>query len=370
MKAINFLKKEKVFTIALILAAVSCFFVPPDAQYAEYIDFRTLGLLFTLMLVVQGLADANVFKCIVNSLLKKVKTARALAFILVFICFFLSMVITNDVALITFVPFALAALYDAGLEKYAIRIVVLQTIAANLGSALTPIGNPQNLYLFSKSGMSVGEFLTITLPLAGISFIVLLILVLFVRGEKITGNNVPDDLKLNKPGTVLYLVLFAASMLVVLRIVPFWYIMSGAALATVVFGRARLLKRVDYVLLLTFVGFFVFVGNMQRIPQISGFLANAVKGREILFSAGASQVISNVPAATLLAGFTDDLKGLVLGTNIGGLGTPIASMASLISYKLFAAQYTDRKGAYMKHFLIMNFVLLALFLTLYSLLYY
>lgn len=369
MKVIAFLKKEKVFTIAALLAIVSCFFVLPDRQYIDYIDFRTLGLLFSLMLIVQGFADAGVFEAIVNGLLKKVGNARSLSFVLVFICFFLSMLITNDVALITFVPFALASLKAAGLSKYGIRVVVLQTVAANLGSAFTPIGNPQNLYLYSVSGMSFGEFMAITGPLTGASFIVLVLLCVFIpkesvqlRSEKDSGSTANPEKQLNIPSMLLFTLLFIANLLVVFRVVPFIPVVAGTAVLTVVFGKWRLLGKVDYVLLLTFVGFFVFVGNIQRIEVISTFLSKAVMNREILFSAAASQVISNVPAATLLAGFTDNVKGLILGTDIGGLGTPIASMASLISYKLFAAENEELKGKYMKHFLVINFVLLAVFL--------
>lgn len=356
--------------IACLLAVVSAFFVPPDAEYLGYIDFRTLGILFCLMAVVAGFRGLGVFNLLAQTLLKHVRNVRQLVMLLVLMCFVLSMLITNDVALLTFVPFTFVLLEMTGDEserRWLLSAVAMQTIAANLGSMLTPLGNPQNLFLYGKSGMGLWEFIVLMLPYS-VASLALLLLWWLVKGAKSTASlsvSFPEPARITgKKRLVMYGVLFAVCLLVVLRIIPWWAALA-VVLVSVVIADRKTLAAVDYSLLITFVGFFVFIGNMGRIPAFRSVLESVVLGNETLTAVIASQAISNVPAALLLSEFTSDYSALVIGTNLGGLGTLIASMASLISFKQLAAKYPERKGRYMLLFTVSNAAFLAVLLAEY-----
>ncbi len=367
----NFIKAEMVLCIAVLLAVVSVFFVRPDAEYLGYIDFRTLAILFCLMSIMAGLQKLGLFRFVAEELLKKVKTDGQLILILVMLCFFFSMFITNDVALITFVPFTFTVLKLLGrerAEKFVVPVVVMQTIAANLGSMLTPIGNPQNLYLYGKAGLSLGAFLKLMLPYTLLAFGLLFvwcILQEFKEKDAKPEVTFAERTSLKGKGLKLtvYGALFVLSLLCVAHKIP--YGVTLIVVAIVVFFMDRtVLKQVDYSLLLTFVGFFVFIGNMGRISAFREFLQGIIAGNETLVAILSSQVISNVPAALLLSGFTQDYQALIVGTNLGGLGTLIASMASLISYKYLAKEESDKKGKYFLYFTVANLVFLAAMLIL------
>ncbi|WP_300345948.1 SLC13 family permease [uncultured Oscillibacter sp.] len=368
-KLIHFFKQETVLCAALALAALSMFLVRPDAEYLSYIDFRTLAILFCLMGAMAGLQKTGVFQWIAQALLARVRKTRQLVWILVLLCFFSSMAVTNDVALITFVPFTFTVLDLIGPEarkRLTIPIVVLQTIAANLGSMLTPIGNPQNLYLYGKAGLSLGAFLLLMLPYACVSFL-LIMLWSIVQSR---AYNVPvevsfrEEIRLDRKKAQLagYLVLFALDLLTVARVIPYGLALLLTIAGLLVLDRS-IFARVDYSLLLTFVGFFVFIGNMGRLPVFYEFLQKIVSGHELLAGAAASQVISNVPAALLLSGFTENFPPLIIGVNLGGLGTMIASMASLISYKFVAREEPGMKGTYFRQFTFSNVAFLAVLLV-------
>lgn len=359
---LEYLKKEKVMSIAFVLAIVSAFLVHPDRAYAEYVDFRVLALLFGLMLLVKGFQEIGLFDLLIQKVFGKVKDSRTLAQMLILLCFFLSMLITNDVALITFVPFAIMALRLCHQEKLMIEVVVLQTMAANLGSMLTPIGNPQNLYLFTASGMSMGIFLKTMLPIAVLSLVLLMAATYMIGAEKITLSVEEKSEKMDQKKMLVYSVLFVINLLVVFRVLNWIPALLITIVGVLLLKEGILLKKVDYALLLTFIGFFVFVGNIGRIPQVSALVEQLLNGREILISALFSQFLSNVPAALLLSGFTDNFQHLLVGVNIGGLGTLIASMASLISYKLYAVQEDADKGKYMLTFTAWNVIGLILML--------
>ncbi len=375
-KCMEWIKKEAVLSIAVILALVSCFVVRPDREYLDYIDFRTLGILFCLMAVMAGFQKIGVFGQIAKALLKRVKTVRMLVLILVLLCFFFSMLITNDVALITFVPLTFIVLGMTGEEikkKLTVPVVVMQTIAANLGSMLTPIGNPQNLYLYGKSGMALGSFMLLMLPYTVVSLVLLVLWCLCRKGERLE-NSVMDFAKDDTTGTacgakinknktlVAYLCLFFLCILTVARIVPYGVTMVIVALAVFVLDR-KVLGKVDYCLLMTFVGFFVFIGNMGRIPAFRDVLERMIEGNEVLTAVLSSQVISNVPAALLLSGFTKKYEALIVGTNLGGLGTLIASMASLISFKYLGKEDKGAKKKYLLYFTLANLAFLAVLLA-------
>lgn len=373
-KIIHFVKQETVLCAALALAVLSMFFVRPDREYISYIDFRTLAILFCLMGVMSGLQKTGVFQWVAQALLGKVKTARQLAWILVLLCFFSSMAVTNDVALITFVPFTFIVLDLAGAEarkQLLVPVVTLQTIAANLGSMLTPIGNPQNLYLYGKAGLSLGSFVLLMLPYTLVSFL----LVMLWSAVQTRKYNAPIAVSFSehvrladkKIQFAVYLLLFAADLLTVARVIPYGLALLITAVGILLADRS-IFARLDYSLLLTFVGFFVFIGNMGRLPVFHDFLQRIVSGSELLTGAAASQVISNVPAALLLSGFTDNLAPLIIGVNIGGLGTLIASMASLISYKYAAKEMNCAKSRYIMLFTMGNIVFLAALVLLYILL--
>lgn len=362
-KLISFVKKETVLVIATILAVISAFFVPPTAAYIDYIDWRVLGILLSLMVVMAGLQKNGLFDRIGTALLSKTESTRQLSLVLVFLCFFFGMLITNDVALLTFVPFAMLTLQKCGQEKLLIPVIVLQTLAANLGSMLTPIGNPQNLYLYNLSGMSIGEFLQCMLPYTAISGILILAVILVMTRKKEKLENVLEEKPAEKDVKIwhknmVYITLFLLCILVVVRVLPYYMVLLVILLLTFSMDR-KVLRNVDYCLLLTFISFFVFTGNIGNIPQIKETLQQLVSGREVRIGILSSQVISNVPAALLLSGFTSDYKTLLEGVNIGGLGTLIASMASLISYKIYAHQYNETKGKYFLWFTAANLFFLA-----------
>lgn len=343
-------KKEIVTTIALIIAILSAFIIPPDRGYADYIDFRVLGLLFCLMLIVKAFQQMGLFDLLIHRFLRKVTSLRLLALLLILICFFCSMLITNDVALITFVPFAILSLRMCHQERQIVRIVVLQTIAANLGSMCTPIGNPQNLYLFSVSGMSLTEFFKTTLPVTLFALLLLVLSVLIFPSVQIKMEVKRPSGKLPTHKLFVYSLLFVINLLVVFRVISWIPALLITVLGVVLLRQFSLFGKVDYALLLSFTGFFIFVGNLGRIPAISELLQSLIHGREILLSVLCSQFLSNVPAAILLSGFTDNYAALIQGINIGGLGTLIASMASLISYKLYACEKDAKKGTYLLTF--------------------
>lgn len=361
-------QKETVCCIAFLLAVISIFFVSPSKNYISYIDFRVLALLFCLMAVVRGFSSIGVFTRLGTMLLTHVHSLRMLSALFIFLCFFFSMLITNDVALITFVPFTILVLSMAEQKKFLIPVIVLETIAANLGSMLTPLGNPQNLYLYTISGLSLWDFIRIMLPYSFVSAILLLIFILFLPKDTVstataantanstntvtasnTSNVICEAVKARKNSRILfafYLILFLLCLLTVLHILPyqilFFLVLTGFLLLDY-----RVLKDVDYFLLLTFLCFFIFIGNMKQISLVHELISKLLVHHEVLMGIGASQIISNVPAAILLSGFTDDYSALLIGVNLGGLGTLIASLASLISFKF----YTHSNGSDTRRFL-------------------
>ena len=357
-KVKEFFKKEAVLVISFVLAVASMFFVPPSTAYLGYIDLRTLALLLCLMLVMSGLNALGVFRLLADKLLSRTNSTRTLGLTLNLLCFFSSMLITNDVALITFVPFTLIVLKLSDKMNKAILLVVLETVAANLGSMLTPIGNPQNLYLFSAFNMEIGEFVGAVAPYAVLSLVLVVLSSFLLGNEKITVKAEENTQAINKIKVLVYICLFAVSLLTVFRVIPY-PVTLGITLAAVIIADRKTLAKADYSLLLTFVFLFVFIGNLGEIEAVSTFLKSIVSGREVLVGIAASQVFSNVPAALLLSGFTQNAAALLVGVNLGGLGTLIASMASLISFKLIAKESINA-GRYLLVFTAVNIVFSAL----------
>lgn len=402
-------RKDPVLVVAIVLAIISCAAVPPDAAYAEYVDIRTIGMLFSLMTIMAGLSRLGVFRIACRHLLSAVRGPRRLALALTLLAFFSSMLITNDVALVTFVPFALLALRTLDSPRHACFTVVMMTIAANLGSMLTPIGNPQNLYLYSTSHMALTDFLLLMLPYAAAALVLLVGAIAFFgripehakekaarsvdagnpasssedgsedspatcgeadnAASAADANETPqlasdaDDPAPSPLRVLPWAALFVLALLSVAHILPYQAIVAVTIVVALAADR-RALLHVDYALLFTFIAFFVFVGNVGRIEVVSAALAQLIDGHELAVSVIASQVLSNVPAAILLSGFTSNFAALIVGTNLGGLGTLIASMASLISYKQVALVLPREKGRYFMLFTVWNIAFLAVLAVL------
>ena len=355
----SFIKKEPVLSAAAVLAVLSMFFVAPSPEYLSYIDFRTLALLFSLMTVVAGLKEIGLFRYLGSSLLAGMHSTRQLAFTLTALCFFSSMLITNDVSLITFVPFSILILNMAGLPELMIPVIVLQTIAANLGSMATPVGNPQNLYLYTTYSLSAGDFFRTLLPYTLASLVLLTLGGALALPKALAAPRLEKAPRPTAQQLLFYGALFALCLLSVFRILPWPALLSVLVLA-LAFAQPALLRRPDYGLLATFVCFFIVSGNLSALPAVRAALEKALAHGTVLTAALVSQIISNVPAAVLLSGFTQDWRGLLLGTNLGGLGTPVASLASLITLKAYFAAPEAKRGRYLAVFSILNFALLAL----------
>lgn len=328
------MKRQAVLCIAALCALLSIIAVPPDAVYWSYLDLRVLCLLFCLMAVVLGVQSCGVFAVLAQRLLAGKRQLRILLLLLVMLPFFVSMLVTNDVALIAFIPFTILVLRLIARPQLLIRVIVLQTIAANLGSMATPVGNPQNLFLYSQYDLSAGDFFGCMLLPTAASLILLAIASVCIKNETLE-ISFPEHMEIQQTRNLLiYFGLFVLCLLAVFHLISYVLVTGLVVLCFLVIERP-LLKRVDYGLLATFLCFFIFAGNIGRIPVVTALLSQWMGQSTLFSSVVASQVISNVPAAILLSNFTEQWNSLLLGVNIGGLGTPIASLASLISLKFY-----------------------------------
>lgn len=350
---ITFVKKNPVLTIAFFAALVTCFFVPVDKEYIGYFDFKTLTCLFCVLTVVCALKNINFFYVLARKIVELFRNARVAILALVYITFIGSMLIANDMALLTFLPLGYYVLHTTQKEKYMAFTFIMQNIAANLGGMLTPFGNPQNLYLYSKFSIPTGEFMTIMLPpfILSVSLITLCCLV-FVKPEKLLLPS--KKIYLSPRRTGAYLVLFALSILIVFRSIPYWV---GLIIIPVAIGVLdyKALKAVDYGLLFTFVFFFVFSGNMSRIEVVRELFSTLLDKNTLLVSVTSCQVISNVPSAILLSQFTENYADLLVGVNIGGVGTLISSLASLITFREYNRHNNGKTLRYIGEFSLFNF---------------
>ena len=362
MKKIKaFLQKETVLCIAALCAVATMLLVPPDGEYLHYIDWRVLCLLLCLMAVVAGFKSLGAFDWLTYQLLRRIKSGRVLGVTLVLLPFFCSMLVTNDVALIVFVPFTLALLSGLGCERAMVPVIVLQTVAANLGSMATPVGNPQNLYLYAAYSLSAGEFFSVVLPLTAVSLVALTAASIPVLPRALPEQSLREE-RISSAGKLgLYAALFVLCLLTVFRVVPY-PVTTAVVVAALFLADRKLLKEIDFMLLLTFVCFFVVSENLGRVEAVRVFLQSLLSKNSLLTAVGASQVISNVPAAVLLSAFTEDWRALLAGVNIGGLGTPIASLASLITLKLYMRWPGAKVGRFMVVFTAANLLGLALLL--------
>ena len=360
------IKDNIVLIIAIIAACITSIIVPPDKAYLGYFDFKTLACLFSVLAVVCALRNIKFFYTIAKAIVRKFRNARIAILALVYITFIGSMLIANDMALLTFLPLGYFILHTTKKKKYMAFTFIMQNIAANLGGMLTPFGNPQNLYLYSKFNIPDGEFVGIMLPPFVVAVLLITICCLvFVKMEPLEIED--DNVKLPVARVVAYLVLFAVAILMVFRFMPYQIGLGIVFLAILILDR-KALKQVDYGLLFTFVFFFIFAGNMGRIDAVRDFFSYLLNINTLVFSAVSCQFISNVPSAILLSQFTTNYRELLLGVNIGGAGTLIASLASLITFKEYTKQDPDHTLGYIVRFSAFNFAFLII-LTVFCYLY-
>lgn len=347
--------------VALAAAVVTSIAVPIDKAYASYFDFKTLTCLLCVLAVVCALKNIRFFFLLARQVVQHFHTARTAVLALVYITFIGSMLIANDMALLTFLPLGYLVLNTTGKEQYLAFTFIMQNIAANLGGMLTPFGNPQNLYLYTRFSIPTGEFMSIMLPAFALSVALITVCcVVFVKPERLT---LPEEtVHLPVGRTTAYLLLFSLAIAIVFRGIPYWVGLAVIPSALLVLDR-KALKMVDYPLLLTFVFFFVFAGNMARIPAVQAFLSGLLAHGTLLFSTLSCQCISNVPSAILLSRFTQDYPHLLLGVNIGGVGTLIASLASLITFREYTRLYPGQTIRYIGLFSAFNFGFLAILLA-------
>ena len=349
----KFISQHSVMCIAAALAIVTSIIVPPDAEYAGYFDLKTLTCLFCTLAVICALKNIRFFTFLARKIVSLTGNIRISVLALVYITFIGSMIIANDMALITFLPLGYFVLSDTGKQKYMAFTFIMQNIAANLGGMLTPFGNPQSLYLYSYFNIPTGEFTLIMLPLFLLSVVLITALCLiFVRSERISINQT-EKIRLPIKKTIFYLLLFAYSIAIVFRVVPFWTGLILIPLA-LIFTDALALAKVDYALLLTFVFFFIFAGNMSRMEIVQNLLSGLLEKSTLIFSVLCCQVMSNVPTAVLLSHFTENYRELLMGVNIGGAGTMIASLASLITYREYTSHDPKGKTRYLLLFTAIN----------------
>ena len=361
-----FVRKNAVMFIALAAAVITSFIVPPDSKYLDYFDYKTLSCLFCVLVTVCALKNINFFYILAQKIVRRFKTARLCVLALVYITFIGSMLIANDMALLTFLPLGYFVLSTTGKQKYMAFTFIMQNIAANLGGMLTPFGNPQNLYLYTKFNISNSEFVSVMFaPFAVAVLLITLACVVFIKPEQLYIED--EKIAFSAQRAVIYLLLFSFEIAMVFRGVPY---QAGLVLipSVLVFADKKALKDVDYPLLLTFVFFFVFAGNMARIEAVKALFSGLMDKSTLLVSVLSCQIISNVPSAILLSQFTDNYRDLLVGVNIGGVGTLIASLASLITFREYVKHNPNRSGYYIAMFSAINFSFLFL-LTGFMLLY-
>lgn len=357
---LRFAKKNVVLCVAICAALLTAIIVPPDKAYLDYFEWKTMCCLFCVLAVVGAFKNIRFFYVLAKKIVTLFKTTRSCILALAYVTFIGSMLIANDMALLTFLPLGYLVLFATGKEKYLAFTFIMQNIAANLGGMLTPFGNPQNLYLYTQFDIPTGEFVATMLPPFCISVALITICCLFVKKETLTISD--EKIELPKLRTIIYSVLFALSIAIVFHGIPFWVGLIIITAALLILDR-KALAGVDYGLLFTFLAFFVFAGNMARIPAVQNIFGYLMDKNTLLFSALSCQVISNVPSAILLSQFTGNYTQLLLGVNIGGVGTLISSLASLITFREFTKHYPEKTGRYVLLFSAFNFGFLIILLA-------
>ena len=351
-KIVSFIKREVVLSIAIVLTIITVFFIPIDREYLNYFDYNTLICLFCMLAVVAGLKSTNIFELISRKMIALFHTRRTVIYALVFGTFFFDMIVANDMSLITFLPLTYIVLHSTRNDKYLAFTFIMQTIAANMGGMITPYGNPQNLYLYSYYNIPTNEFFGILLIQAITVAVLLYICIAFIPNEKLKLKS-NEKLIISKDKLLVYAVLFVLVILGIFRILPYMLILAVVIL-TIAITDIKRFKNVDYALLATFCVFFVFSGNIARIPVIKEFISNIVVKNTLLAGIVSCQFISNVPTAIFLSKFTMNYRELLISVNIGSLGILISSLASLITLKEFLKHQPKKFGKYLLIFTTFN----------------
>ena len=353
-----FLKKELMLTLSLLAAGIALIITPPGPALLRAIDWRTLGTLLMMLCVLEGFKQENVLRPLVR-LAGGLKRMRSLSLFLIFGVFFSSMFVTNDVSLIIFVPLTILLFRSGGKEKYILPVISMENIAAIRGSLLTPFGSPQNLFLYGQSGVSAGHFMLHMLPLCAMSAALLVGFVFFLYRKNLreeigaAGAESPWD-PARKRQRLVYALLFALILGVIVSRTALWYLAVALVLGTILLTDRGLFRKVDYVLLVTFLCFFIFSSSIAANEKIAGLLKRAVAGREYWWAIGLSQIISNVPASIVLYPFTENFAGLIYGADTAGLCSLIGSLASVINYRIYVREYPGRGGAFVKTFTVVS----------------
>ena len=357
-KVFGFLKKEMMLTLSLLAAGIALLITPPSARLLEDIDWRTLGTLLMMLCVLEGFKQENVLRPLVR-LAGGLRRMTSLTLFLIFGVFFSSMFVTNDVSLIIFVPLTILLFRSGGKEKYILPVISMQNIAAIRGSLLTPFGSPQNLFLYGQAKVSVWHFMLHMLPLCAMSAVLLVGFVFFLYRKDLreeisaAGAETPWRPE-RKRQRVAYALLFVLILLVIVTRTPYWYAAAAVVLGVILSVDRRLFAKVDYVLLVTFLCFFIFSSSVAANEKIAGALKQAVAGKEYWWAIGLSQIISNVPASIVLYPFTENFAGLIYGADTAGLCSLIGSLASVINYRIYVREYPGRGGKFIKTFTLVS----------------
>lgn len=355
-----FCKKNAMLLIAVTLALLTMFVIPPDHAYAEYFDWKTLSCLFATLAVVCALKSIRFFTYLARKIVTLAGNTRMAILALMGITFIGSMFMANDMALLTFLPLGYDVLSTTKQEKYIPFTFIMQNISANLGGMLTPFGNPQNLFLYEKFHISSSTFVSIMAIPFAVAILLIFVCCMTIKKEKLVIAE-KITIPLPKGRAALYLVLFACAILMVMRVLPWWIVLIGIT-AVLLIAAPQALAKVDFGLLGTFFAFFIFAGNLARVEPVRELLSQLLAVNPLWVSAISCQLISNVPSAILLSQFTEAYPALLMGVNIGGTGTLIASLASLITFREYASHYPKKIGAYVKLFSLLNFGFLAVLL--------
>lgn len=363
-KIIKFIKNEVVLSVAIILVIITCFFVPIDKEYLEYFDYNTLSCLFCMLAVVAGLKSTNIFDLISRKMINLFHTRRTIIYFLIFGTFLFDMIVANDMSLITFLPLTYIVLHSTKNDKYLAFTFIMQTIAANMGGMITPYGNPQNLYLYSYYNIGTAEFISILLKQFSIVAVLLYICCSFIKNEPLKLRR-KSKIIIDKKMVVLYVILFILVILTIFRVIPYLLTLALVIITMIIVDRKRF-RKIDYALLLTFVVFFIFSGNIARIPEIKEMISKIVVKSPLIAGLISCQFISNVPTAIFLSKFTTNYKDLLIAVNIGSLGILISSLASLITLKEFLKHQPKNFGKYIKTYTVFNSLFLVVLLIISS----
>lgn len=345
-----------ILIVAAIAALVTMVLVPPDDEYLGYFDWHTLICLFCILATLSAIGSSGLLDWVSHSIAEHVHSTRTLIVALVTVTLGCSMVLSNDMTLVTVLPLATVLLKSVHREREIPFAFIVITLTANLGGMLLPFGNPHNLYLYSIFHLTFGQFVGTMAPPLILSMVLIYACCRFVHTERFSYTK-PDDVVISRKHALLYTALFVVCILMTVNVVP--YLMGMAVVVAVLaIVDHEVFAKTDYALIMTFICFFIFSGNIARVPGVADFFASLLGSGAFLTTLISSQVISNVPAAILISHFSNDWAGIALGSNVGGVGTPISSLATLITLRQFQKAHVGGMGRFLGKFEVYNFAFL------------